>query len=251
MRGSAASGRARAPSRAGRGEWIDALGRGTLARCGSTVGDDVLAWLERVGEVPLPPYIRRPGRADASRPRALPDHVRARAGRRRRADGRPALHARAARRAARPRGVEYATLVTLHVGPGTFLPDPRRRPRGLPHGAGALRAAGATRATRIARPAPRAARVGRRRHDHRPRARVGGRRRPARRRARRRRALHRAGPPLPRRSTPSSRTSICRGRRSWRWSPRFAGWERVRAAYAEAVRRRYRFYSYGDAMLVT
>jgi S-adenosylmethionine:tRNA ribosyltransferase-isomerase len=30
----------------------------------------------------------------------------------------------------------------------------------------------------------------------------------------------------------------------------FAGRERVRAAYAEAVRERYRFYSYGDAMLV-
>ena len=31
----------------------------------------------------------------------------------------------------------------------------------------------------------------------------------------------------------------------------FAGWERVRAAYEEAVRRGYRFYSFGDAMLIT
>ena len=30
-----------------------------------------------------------------------------------------------------------------------------------------------------------------------------------------------------------------------------AGWEPVRAAYEEAVRRRYRFYSFGDAMLIT
>jgi S-adenosylmethionine:tRNA ribosyltransferase-isomerase len=31
----------------------------------------------------------------------------------------------------------------------------------------------------------------------------------------------------------------------------FAGWDVVRAAYEVAVRERYRFYSYGDAMLLT
>ncbi|MFQ3593682.1 MAG: S-adenosylmethionine:tRNA ribosyltransferase-isomerase, partial [Gemmataceae bacterium] len=30
----------------------------------------------------------------------------------------------------------------------------------------------------------------------------------------------------------------------------FAGYERIRAAYAEAVRLGYRFYSYGDAMFL-
>jgi S-adenosylmethionine:tRNA ribosyltransferase-isomerase len=31
----------------------------------------------------------------------------------------------------------------------------------------------------------------------------------------------------------------------------FAGRELIRAAYAEAVRERYRFFSYGDCMLLT
>jgi S-adenosylmethionine:tRNA ribosyltransferase-isomerase len=30
----------------------------------------------------------------------------------------------------------------------------------------------------------------------------------------------------------------------------FTGWPRLRAAYEAAVRERYRFYSYGDAMLI-
>jgi S-adenosylmethionine:tRNA ribosyltransferase-isomerase len=30
----------------------------------------------------------------------------------------------------------------------------------------------------------------------------------------------------------------------------FAGLPRIRAAYREAVRERYRFFSYGDAMLI-
>jgi S-adenosylmethionine:tRNA ribosyltransferase-isomerase len=30
----------------------------------------------------------------------------------------------------------------------------------------------------------------------------------------------------------------------------FTGVERLRAAYAEAIEERYRFYSYGDAMLI-
>jgi S-adenosylmethionine:tRNA ribosyltransferase-isomerase len=30
----------------------------------------------------------------------------------------------------------------------------------------------------------------------------------------------------------------------------FTGWDALHAAYEDAVRRRYRFYSYGDAMLI-
>src|SRR5262249_13060843 len=42
------------------GEWTAALGDGRW-RLRLAVDGDVLAWLDRVGEVPLPPYIRRPG----------------------------------------------------------------------------------------------------------------------------------------------------------------------------------------------
>jgi len=31
----------------------------------------------------------------------------------------------------------------------------------------------------------------------------------------------------------------------------FAGFERIRALYAHAIAQRYRFFSYGDAMLLT
>ena len=70
--------------------------------------------------MPLPPYIAARRAAGAARPRRLSDAVRRRAGRRRRADGRPAFHAGAGR-AARERGASLHK-VTLHVGAGTFLP---------------------------------------------------------------------------------------------------------------------------------
>ena len=57
----------------------------------------------------------------ARRPRALPDHVRARARLGRRADGRPALHAGAWTRRCAAAGVTVES-VTLHVGLGTFKP---------------------------------------------------------------------------------------------------------------------------------
>ena len=58
--------------------------------------------IERHGHIPLPPYIERAGRS--RRRGAVSDGVRARGGLRRRADGRAALHARAARRASRRAG---------------------------------------------------------------------------------------------------------------------------------------------------
>src|SRR3972149_2472688 len=42
-----------------RGGWRGALGGGG-GRLRGEAGEPILAWLERAGEVPLPPYIRRP-----------------------------------------------------------------------------------------------------------------------------------------------------------------------------------------------
>jgi S-adenosylmethionine:tRNA ribosyltransferase-isomerase len=74
--------------------------------------------LERIGHVPLPAVHQ--ARRRRRRSRALPDGVRARAGSDRRADRRPALHARDPGRARPPR--DRLCEVTLHVGIGTFKP---------------------------------------------------------------------------------------------------------------------------------
>ena len=49
----------------GRGEWTQSLGGGRW-RLRLLVEPDVLRWLERVGELPLPPYIHRPAGPTAS-----------------------------------------------------------------------------------------------------------------------------------------------------------------------------------------
>jgi len=103
----------------GAGEWTRALGDGRW-RLRLEVGGDVLAWLERVGEVPLPPYIRRPGGPSvADGERYQPTYARVpgavaapTAGLHFTPELLAALHAA---------GIEHAAL-TLHVGPGTFLP---------------------------------------------------------------------------------------------------------------------------------
>src|SRR5439155_872822 len=103
----------------GAGEWVVPLRDGTW-RLKLVVDGPVLAWLERVGEVPLPPYVARPGGPTASdRERyqtvyaAAPGAVAApTAG----LHFTPALLATLA-----SAGVEMRTL-TLHVGPGTFQP---------------------------------------------------------------------------------------------------------------------------------
>ena len=130
-------------------------------------------WLERVGEVPLPPYIRAPGRADR-RPIASAT--------------RPSSRACPARSPRRPRGctsrrrcsprcdARASRASTAHAArrPGHVPAGARRRPRTHRDGAGALRAARGDRrrASRATRAGGRARRRGR--HDHGARARVGG-----------------------------------------------------------------------------
>ena len=202
-----------------------------------------------LGETPLPPYIRRERAARRGR-RALPDGVRARAGRGGRADRGPPPHARAARRA-RARAASRFAEVVLHVGPGTFRPLARGGPRGGPPPRRALRAArGDGRGDR--RDARRAAGAWSRSAPP-PRA--------CSRRARATTARVAAG----RAARPSS--SLRPGRRfrvvdallTNFHLPRssllllvaaFAGRETVLDAYAKPSRAGYRFYSYGDAMLI-
>ena len=50
--------------------------------------------------------------------------------------------------------------------------------------------------------------------------------------------------------TPSAPDKLSSGSSLLMLVSAFAGRDRVMAAYAEAVRERYRFYSYGDAMIV-
>src|SRR5581483_5712440 len=189
--------------------WVAPLGRGRW-RLRIAVAGSVVAWLERVGEVPLPPYIHRPAgptRAD----------------------------------------VGHATL-TLHVGPGTFLPlrpEEEAEATVLPE--------------RYELPASTVARIAAARAAGGRIVAVG---------TTVVRALESAALGGPLRPGPGAAALFVRPGHRFQvvdalltnfHLPRtpllalvaaFAGWERVREAYAEAVRRRYRFYSFGDAMLL-
>lgn len=230
----------------GSGEWTGSLGDGRW-RLRLDVGGDVLAWLERAGEVPLPPYIRRPGGPTAAdRERYQTTFARVPGAVAEPTAGlhfTPALFA-----AARDAGIDHVTL-TLHLGPGTFLPirggdlatyrmAPERyvlspaaadRIRATRAGGGRVVAVGTTTV----------------------------------------RALESAAASGPLRAgmaeaalfiQPGHRFRVVDALLTNFHLPRtpllalvvaFAGWEAVRRAYAEAVAARYRFYSFGDAMLVT
>jgi S-adenosylmethionine:tRNA ribosyltransferase-isomerase len=228
----------------GSGEWIESLGDGRW-RLRLHVEAGVLAWLDRVGEVPLPPYIRRPGGptpTDRERYQTVyarvPGAIAApTAGLHLTADLLDRLRAG---------GVEVASL-TLHVGPGTFLPlraeletarmEPERYD--LPQETVVRIAAARARGGRIVAVGTTTVR-----------------------------ALESAAAADQLRPGEGSATLFIRPGHRFRavdalltnfHLPRspllalvaaFAGWDRIRDAYGEAVASGYRFYSYGDAMLI-
>jgi S-adenosylmethionine:tRNA ribosyltransferase-isomerase len=200
--------------------------------------------LERVGHVPLPPYIRRPDLpADRERYQTVFARVPGSA-----AAPTAGLHFTPELLARlETRGVVRAS-VTLHVGPGTFLPVRQetveehrmhQEQYEVPEAAAAAFAACRARGGRVVAVGSTVVRTLESAHAG---------------------SWLRAGP---------GRTSLLvLPGHSWRavdalvtnlHLPRstllmlvcaFAGRERVLAAYDEAVRERYRFYSYGDAMLI-
>jgi S-adenosylmethionine:tRNA ribosyltransferase-isomerase len=229
------------------GTWVASRGDGLWElRLGAD--EPVLDWLERVGEVPLPPYIRRPD-GPTARDRERYQTVFADA---RGAVAAPTagLHLTPALLAALAAAGVAAARLTLHVGPATFLPlreddldrvalaaerwivppDTAARVNATRATGGRVVAVGTTsvRALESAVDADGMLRAGAGettlfiRPGHRFRcvdALVTN--------------FH-----LPRSSLLVLVSAL-------------AGWDRVRAAYAEAVARRYRFYSYGDAMFLT
>ena len=228
------------------GEWVAALGDGRW-HVRMQVEGSVLDWLERAGDVPLPPYIRRPSGPTASdRERYQTVYARVPG-----AVAAPTagLHLTSALlEGLRMRGVEVAS-VTLHVGPGTFMPL-----RGDELGEHTMASERYEISTATA--------------DGISAARAEGRRVVAV-GTTTVRALESAGADgVLRAGAGEASLFICPGHRfrvvdallTNFHLPRspllalvsaLAGWGRIRSAYEEAVRLRYRFYSFGDAMLIT
>lgn len=230
----------------GRGRWREALGDGRW-RLGVEV-NDVVGWLERYGELPLPPYVRRNGSAIGIDDRERYQTVYARVPGSVAAPTAGLHFTTALLDELRQRDVR-TTSITLHVGPGTFLPVRSARledHRMLPErftvpeaAAGEIEAAqrGGGRVVAVGTTTVR--------------------------------ALEAAAAPTGRVTpgeglaslfvTPGHHFRVVDVLLTNFHLPRttllalvaaFAGWEAVREAYEEAIETGYRFYSYGDAMLI-
>ena len=233
-----------------RGEVAEIAADGTrTVRFDTPLDPDRLA---RLGRTPLPPYIRRdPGAPDRAEDREAYQTVFARDPLAVAAPTAGLHFTEAILGRIRARGIEIADL-TLAVGPGTFKPvtgrrhrGPRPRPRGRV--ASGLHASGRRGARR------------RRAGASSPWARPSPDRSKPRRSAATTRSLEIAGSRPVSSSLPASSFRVLDGLLTNFHLPRstllmlvsaFAGRDRVLAAYAEAVREGYLFYSFGDAMLV-
>jgi S-adenosylmethionine:tRNA ribosyltransferase-isomerase len=228
------------------GEVLDRAGPGRIVRLATNDGSPVMAAIERIGHVPLPPYIKR---ADRPSDRERYQTVYARH------DGSVAaptagLHFTPAILADLDAAGIERTTITLHVGYGTFQP---------------------VRAEFVAdhRMAHEAYEVGETAAEDISRALADGRRITAvgttTTRTLESLAIGDDGRVAPSRGStdlfiaPGYRFRVVRGLVTNFHVPRssllmlvsaFAGVEAIRNAYQVAVEERYRFYSYGDAMLV-
>jgi len=203
---------------------------------------------ERIGEVPLPPYIERVRPSEADRERYQTVYARDSGSA---AAPTAGLHL-SERLLARldERGIERAA-VTLHVGLGTFAP--LRAPGGVVDGS-------ELHAERYVVPEATAAAIARARGDGRAVVAVGTTTVRTLESACDERGLTRAGAGETRLFIrPGHRFRAVDGMLTNFHLPRssllmlvaaFGGRERVLAAYRDAVARRYRFYSFGDAMLL-
>ena len=225
--------------------WLDEADRDGIRRVRLAACRPILEILEAVGEVPLPPYIRRaPSELDAVAYQTVyarqPCAVAAPTA---------GLHFTTAGLAAlAARGIEIVSL-TLEVGAGTFLPIREGRPRAPPPGAGARgdsRVHGASRKCGEAhRPTGRCGR-----HDDGSSARGIVRRCGSPGARGRRIAVHPPRPPLPRRRRAAHQLPSAALARCSCWSRRSPAASACSPPTRGASRERYRFYSYGDAMLI-
>jgi S-adenosylmethionine:tRNA ribosyltransferase-isomerase len=220
---------------------VEARGEGELVVRLPVDGEALWRYLDQVGEMPLPPYIERPARAE-DRERYQTIFARERG----------AVAAPTAGLHFTPRlleelsgaGIRVAP-ITLHVGPGTFLPvrarrvEDHRMHRERYHVPAATADAVTSARGRVIAVGTTALRTLEAAHDG--------------------EAIREGPGSTDLFVTPGYRFRAVQGLLTNFHLPRstlfmlvsaFAGLPRIQAAYREAVARRYRFFSYGDAMLI-